>query len=297
MTDLILLAQTALERSYAPYHKQRVGVAVECDLGIHVGCTLENCAYPNSICAVQAAIVNAISSGATRIHSMTVVASQEAEVEPCGRCVQFAAEFGDFPVTCMLEGQADTKTTTNLRNLLRPGMKVPQSQFVSGRSNPLSDTAATEYSLSDGQNSAGLSHDKFEELVRAAIRASYKCYAPVSDFPVGAAILTNNGVVVEGANIEAHVLGTALCAERTAMCKMVSQGLGRPVAIAVVCLRLPDYGRPCGACRQNLVEFGDYPVFQVRLNHEQKTIDVHTTTTHEELPGCFCPKNFDASYD
>eukprot|EP01055_Gregarina_sp_Pseudo9_P000016 Gregarina_sp_Pseudo_9__15@NODE_1010_length_1970_cov_97_988089_g947_i0_p1_GENE_NODE_1010_length_1970_cov_97_988089_g947_i0NODE_1010_length_1970_cov_97_988089_g947_i0_p1_ORF_typecomplete_len275_score23_30dCMP_cyt_deam_2/PF08211_12/5e07dCMP_cyt_deam_2/PF08211_12/6e16dCMP_cyt_deam_1/PF00383_23/1_9e07dCMP_cyt_deam_1/PF00383_23/2_2e11_NODE_1010_length_1970_cov_97_988089_g947_i0164988 len=259
-----------------------------------LGATLENCAYPNSICAVQAALVNAVSNGASQIQALAVTTSSDT-VEPCGRCLQFAAEFGVYPVH-MLVGK-DHIQTWSLPDLLRPTMKIPRTQFMSGRRNLINFSKNNEFSIRPGADTAGLEQAVFEQLVGSAVAACQHCYAPASDFPVGAALLTDKRQIVMGANIECHCLGIGLCAERTAMCNMVSNDAGRPVALAVVCAKLPDFGRPCGGCRQNLVEFGEYPVFQLRLDWENKTIEVLTTSTLHQLPGAFTPTGFGASFN
>eukprot|EP01054_Gregarina_sp_Poly1_P000052 Gregarina_sp_Poly_1__51@NODE_100_length_14458_cov_232_622472_g87_i0_p8_GENE_NODE_100_length_14458_cov_232_622472_g87_i0NODE_100_length_14458_cov_232_622472_g87_i0_p8_ORF_typecomplete_len299_score23_11dCMP_cyt_deam_2/PF08211_12/1_3e13dCMP_cyt_deam_2/PF08211_12/2_9e14dCMP_cyt_deam_1/PF00383_23/5_6e10dCMP_cyt_deam_1/PF00383_23/2_1e10_NODE_100_length_14458_cov_232_622472_g87_i015002396 len=281
-------AKIARDRSHSPYTQQKIGAAVRSDLGIHLGATLENCAYPNCLCAVQAALVNAVSSGAQRIMGLAVVVPSDS-VEPCGRCVQFAAEFGDFPVSIQVD--QITNTFSSIRELLRPTMKAPITQFMTGRCIDFGLGHFGDYRLKPvlAVDMCGLTEPVFTRLVKSAVSACQHCYVPTSNFPVGAAILTDKGNIVPGANIECHCLGLGICGERCAMCNMVSLDAGRPVALAVVCAKLPDYGRPCGGCRQNLVEFGEYPVFQLMLDHTNKTIDVEPTTTLRELPSAFTP--------
>lgn len=91
--------------------------------------------------------------------------------------------------------------------------------------------------------------------MRAARQASRRAYAPYSNFPVGAAVLTVDGTIYAGCNIECGSFGLSQCAERVAVHKAVSEGKRRIVAIAVFG---PDGQElpPCGACRQVLREFG-----------------------------------------
>eukprot|EP01057_Protomagalhaensia_wolfi_P000447 Protomagalhaensia_wolfi_Nauph_80__446@NODE_124_length_3563_cov_180_024688_g95_i0_p2_GENE_NODE_124_length_3563_cov_180_024688_g95_i0NODE_124_length_3563_cov_180_024688_g95_i0_p2_ORF_typecomplete_len203_score30_15dCMP_cyt_deam_2/PF08211_12/1_9e15dCMP_cyt_deam_1/PF00383_23/2_2e12LmjF365940deam/PF14421_6/0_6LmjF365940deam/PF14421_6/6_8e02_NODE_124_length_3563_cov_180_024688_g95_i020372645 len=180
--------------------------------------------------------------------------------------------------------------------LLRPGISVPKTEFQTER-RKANCPDASSYTFKPNLSPAHLDQARFEELCRAAIQACHGCYTPTSNFPVGAAILTDKERIVSGANIECHVIGLGICAERTTMCKMVANDEGRPKAIAIVCAILPDFGRPCGGCRQNLVEFGNYPVFQIQLDHKNKTIDVETTSTLGQLPGAFCPEGFEASFN
>ncbi len=102
-------------------------------------------------------------------------------------------------------------------------------------------------SLTPGQN-----HD----LLNAAIEAADSCYAPYSEFPVGAAVLTASGEVITGANVENVSYGLTLCAERVAVLKAITEGHRKLVALAVWARKLPNGGiTPCGACRQVMLEF------------------------------------------
>jgi cytidine deaminase len=94
---------------------------------------------------------------------------------------------------------------------------------------------------------------KDEELIALAAEARRKAYAPYSHYTVGAALLTASGKVYTGANVENASYGLAICAERTAAVKAVSDGEREFLAIAVA---TENGGTPCGACRQVLNEFG-----------------------------------------
>jgi cytidine deaminase len=92
-------------------------------------------------------------------------------------------------------------------------------------------------------------------LARAAARARRRAYAPYSQFPVGAAVLTTDGMIYTGCNVENASYGLTLCAERVAIHTAVANGRRRVTALAVagpagVTLM------PCGACRQVMDEFG-----------------------------------------
>ena len=95
---------------------------------------------------------------------------------------------------------------------------------------------------------------KLESLVDAAKRARSRAYAPYSGVKIGAAVLDSDGAIYAGANIENSSYGLSLCAERTAVFKAVSEGAKRLVAMAVVG-DSEEFTRPCGACRQVMVEF------------------------------------------
>ena len=92
-----------------------------------------------------------------------------------------------------------------------------------------------------------------KELYLEAIKAMEHAYVPISHFTVGAALLTEEGEVYTGCNIENSTLGATICAERTACAKAVSEGKKNFKAIAIVC----SEGKvtPCGICRQFLFEF------------------------------------------
>jgi cytidine deaminase len=92
------------------------------------------------------------------------------------------------------------------------------------------------------------------ELVRAATAARLKAHAPYSRFKVGAALLNREGLIVTGCNIENATFGLTLCAERVAVFKAVSEGIGDFVALAVV-TNSRTLTPPCGACRQIVWEF------------------------------------------
>lgn len=92
-----------------------------------------------------------------------------------------------------------------------------------------------------------------KELIAMAAQARKAAYAPYSHYQVGAALLTASGKIFTGCNVENAAYGMAICAERTAAVKAVSEGEREFVAIAVV---TADGGTPCGACRQVLAEFG-----------------------------------------
>ena len=91
-------------------------------------------------------------------------------------------------------------------------------------------------------------------LFDAAIAAMAKCHAPYSKFPVGAAILADDGQVYLGANIEVVAFPEGWCAETSAIAHKVMAGGKRIVEVAVVAEKL-EMCSPCGGCRQRLAEF------------------------------------------
>lgn len=121
-----------------------------------------------------------------------------------------------------------------------------------------------------------------QELMEAARRAREIAYVPYSRFAVGAAILTDDGKLFTGCNIENASYGLTNCAERTAFFKAVSEGYTRFTAIAVVA-DTEGPCSPCGACRQVMTEFA--PDARVLLTNLKG--DVQVTSVRELLPGAF----------
>lgn len=107
-------------------------------------------------------------------------------------------------------------------------------------------------------------------LIHTARKAATEAYSPFSHVKVGAAILTSDGHVFSGCNVENSSYGLSICAERTAAVKAVSSGSRGFQAVAVVS-NLEELTYPCGACRQFLSEFGqDMTVIIAGQNNEIK---------------------------
>lgn len=124
-------------------------------------------------------------------------------------------------------------------------------------------------------------------LVRAAFEMLPKAYAPYSHFHVGAALLTGDGEVFAGCNVENASYGAAICAERTALVQAVSAGKREFQAIAVVGGReghVTDFAPPCGICRQVMVEFCG-PDFLILLARSPE--EIRCFTLAELLPEAF----------
>jgi cytidine deaminase, homotetrameric len=102
-----------------------------------------------------------------------------------------------------------------------------------------------------------------EALIQLAREAAQRAYVPYSHFPVGAAMLTDRGEIITGCNVENASYPLTMCAERTAIGTVVSQGAGKVVAVAVSAPKAKPCS-PCGACRQVLYEFN--PEMQVILD-------------------------------
>jgi cytidine deaminase len=105
-------------------------------------------------------------------------------------------------------------------------------------------------------------------LIAAARRARRHARAKYSNFKVGAALETSDGVIVTGCNIENATYGLTICAERVAMFKALSEGYRRFTRIVVVA-DTAEPTPPCGPCRQILWEFGgDLEVILANLRRQ-----------------------------
>jgi cytidine deaminase len=131
--------------------------------------------------------------------------------------------------------------------------------------------------------------DKMEksQLLEEAKRAREKAYVPYSKFQVGAALLTAEGDVFHGCNIENAAYSMCNCAERTAIFKAVSEGIREFAAMAVVA-DTDGPVSPCGACRQVMSELlqRDTKIYLTNLHG-----DTTEWTVEQLLPGAFSPED------
>ncbi len=123
-----------------------------------------------------------------------------------------------------------------------------------------------------------------EALVKAACQARELAYAPYSQYNVGAAVLTEDGSIITGVNVENVSYGLTICAERAAVFNAVGQGANRILAVAVC---TSNAAAPCGACRQVISEFaGDILILMIDVQG-----DVRATKLHTLLPDFFTPEH------
>jgi cytidine deaminase len=117
-----------------------------------------------------------------------------------------------------------------------------------------------------------ITNEQRQRLIDAALEARQRAYAPYSNFPVGAAVLTEDGQVFGGCNVENTSFGLTNCAERTAIFTAVTAGHRQFAALAVA----TEGGfPPCGACRQVLAEFSDdLPILIVDTRSEGQVKEV-----------------------
>lgn len=130
------------------------------------------------------------------------------------------------------------------------------------------------------------SPEDWKRLTEAAKAASELAYCPYSNFRVGAAILTSDGRLFTGCNVENASYGLTICAERNTIFHSVAEGM---VAVAAIVVYTPTDkpAAPCGACRQVLNEFG--PTAQVRCVCDGS--EIICSKVSELLPMAFGPAN------
>ncbi|MGG2015600.1 cytidine deaminase [Bacillus sp. S10(2024)] len=122
-----------------------------------------------------------------------------------------------------------------------------------------------------------------QKYIEEANKMLSKAYIPYSKFPVGAALVTKDGKIYTGCNIENASYGLCNCAERTAIFKAVSEG-ERDFSYLVVTGNTDGPISPCGACRQVIAEFCDskMPVLLTNQKGDEKEV-----TVEQLLPGAF----------
>lgn len=122
-----------------------------------------------------------------------------------------------------------------------------------------------------------------ERLIQAALEARDQAYVPYSKYKVGAALLTKEGKIIQGCNVENASYGLSNCAERTAIFKAISEG-ERDFAGMAVAVYGKKAASPCGACRQVLREFFSPDTEIILVNEDGKGL---VATMEQLLPGAF----------
>ncbi|PUU92741.1 cytidine deaminase [Halanaerobium congolense] len=122
-----------------------------------------------------------------------------------------------------------------------------------------------------------------EEMFKKALDAQKNAYVPYSDFPLGAAVLTEDGSIYTGVNIENASFSLTNCAERSAVFTAISAGKRKIKALLIVSSTDKPVP-PCGACRQVIKEFADGDIEVIMMTESGKEL---TMTSTELLPGAF----------
>ena len=117
-TELLSIADKAMENAYAPYSKFKVGAALLCNDGtVFTGCNIENATYGATNCAERTAIFKAVSEGQRDFESIAIVSSGGEETFPCGICRQVMAEFAP-EMKIILRDEAGKECIYTLMELL-----------------------------------------------------------------------------------------------------------------------------------------------------------------------------------
>ncbi|XP_077996352.1 cytidine deaminase-like [Glandiceps talaboti] len=149
------------------------------------------------------------------------------------------------------------------------------------------------------------------ELFRRCVEAKENAYCIYSGFQVGCAVLTDDGQIFTGCNVENSSYGLTICAERVALTKAISEGYKKFRALAVIGEKKPEDGKeiqyemngdskvaaPCGACRQFIYEFwqgedsSSQNIYLLKPGQKLEDGDVAVKYSIEELlPDAFGPK-------
>ena len=132
---------------------------------------------------------------------------------------------------------------------------------------------------------------EFQELVKAALKVKHNSYSPFSNFRVGAALLSKDGRIFTGCNIENSSYGLTICAERVAIFNAISSGASEFSAIAIISDSF-DITPPCGACRQVLSDLArDIDIIMLDNKKRNKILKLSSL-----LPYAFTGKNMKRSY-
>ena len=144
----------------------------------------------------------------------------------------------------------------------------------------------------DEKSRSGLEPEIKVTMIKMALEARKNSYSPYSHFQVGACLLTKEGRLYTGCNIENAAYGPTNCAERTAFFKAVSEGERDFAGIAIVGDKegtvVDNYAFPCGVCRQVMTEFTDPETFVILVAKSEK--DYLETTLAALLPNAFGPE-------
>ena len=117
--ELFKLANTVMEKAYAPYSKFKVGAAILDDNdNYHVGCNVENAAYPIGNCAEASAIAAMIASNGIKIKAIAVTGYGDLLCTPCGGCRQRIREFASMEIPIIVGNEKEIKRIFTLSELL-----------------------------------------------------------------------------------------------------------------------------------------------------------------------------------
>ena len=274
--ELIARAKKASELAYRPYSKYPVGAAVlSFDGQIYDGCNIENCGFTQTMHAEQTAMSKAISEGALAralaagltqldfIKAIAIHAPKGTDPWPCCNCRQSLNEFG-LTMDIIGDGPNGEILCETLGQLIPHAFDMNLVlTAVHG------DSETTGFSSDQGTkiDTRLNNSDKRMALIQAAKEASQFAYCRYSKYPVGAAIVTFDGTIYTGCNIENCGYTQTIHAEQVALAKAISEGalqralnagLTQFEFIESIAVYSPKTAEPWPSCngRQSLNEFG-----------------------------------------
>jgi len=300
------VAKAAANAAYAPYSGRKEACVIEYISGgkpeLCVGVTLENCAYPNSVSAVHSAIVDL----RTRHHYTKAVQVRSVHFYsvkggiPSPRDLGLLAEFQseNFNEVEVVDGK-----TISLDAYKRPHNPLPLcNSFKYPEGKIPEDYADMVYA---GKESFD---DNEKALLKECLLGMQKAWPQHSAFCVGAAfqVELEDGSIktFHGGNVELFDLVDGLCAERTTLCRVANtfsssmyEGPKPKRVIRGACALFADsLASPCGGCRQNLAEWGAFPMYLLQCDPKKKTyiVEKRDTTSRPDtlktlLPMAFTP--------
>lgn len=139
-----------------------------------------------------------------------------------------------------------------------------------------------------------------EKLLETAVGAMYNAYPVLTDFHVGAAVLTSRNRVYQGCNVESVIAGLGICAERSAINHAIAHGERRIKMIAVAA-NGEEPLEPCGACRQYIHEFSQLADDDIKIVmasvHKGRVRKARRTTIRKLFPSGMGPKELGISLE
>ena len=122
--DLYQKARAVWVNAHAPYSGLKVGAAIRSASGIHVGCNVENAAFPDGICAEGGAITSMVAAGDKAIIEVLIYAEADTPTAPCGGCRQKLSEFAGPDVPIHLAAPDGLHMTMTMSELLPASFKL-----------------------------------------------------------------------------------------------------------------------------------------------------------------------------
>lgn len=239
--------------------------------------------FQQDILAKSSGYIHHMNAEQCGIASVVLGAGREKKDDP----IDFAAGIVMHKKTgdAVTKGEVIATLYTDRQQTLAPAAKMYEDAIEIAPEEPVIRPSILARVTKDGVEvftgkESGLDFDA-DALVQAAIKAREAAYNPYSKFAVGAALLCQDGSVYTGCNVENASYGMTICAERTAICKAVSEGKRQFIALAIAAdTKKPC--PPCGACRQFITEFNIPHVVMANIKGDKQIV-----TKDEIMPYAF----------